>query len=315
MTYHILHIMTRGSFLSVDRGFLVCEYPDKTQNRIAIEDIRAIIAGVQGISFTNECIAKLLSHDCVILHCDNKYKPVGWSVSLDRVVRDEAFKNQIRQNKDFENNLWSILIHHKMNHQSKILDILKVGNPLKEILKDPYADEGHVARKYWLNYFAALGSPQKREHKGAEKFENIALNYSYAVISTLIYRSILIHGLLPNLGVHHCVNYKSTPLVYDLLEPLRGFADLFLYYFYVEYNLYDDDDEIEYNLKLWIKYFSQNLKDCRIHKDKKTFKFMDAIDVYVNSVTQAFIDYDVKKVWIPDIKNHYISKENKESEE
>jgi len=303
--------MNRGSFLSVDNGFLVCTMPDKQEKRIPLQDIRGIIAGIQGIGFSNECIARLLEQDSVILHCNNKYKPVGWSVSLDRVIRDECFKNQINRNTIFENELWDKLIKHKMHHQSLVLDIMNCENPLKEIITHKKVDEGHVAKKYWQHYFTGLGNPQNREHQNAQSFENIALNYSYAVIMTLVHRSILIHGLLPSLGVHHSIKYRSTPLVYDLLEPVRGFADLFLY----NYQKWNKDDFNTKNLKLWVRYFSSNLKDCKIEYKNKKVKFIDAIDVYVNSVAQAFIEYNVDPVWIPDISNHLISKDNNESEE
>ena len=50
------------------------------------------------------------------------------------------------------------------------------------------------------------------------------------------------HGLLPELGIHHLGKYNSTPLVYDLIEPYRPFVD---YYFYK----FVQDFESDYNSK------------------------------------------------------------------
>ena len=40
--------------------------------------------------------------------------------------------------------------------------------------------------------------------------------------------------LLPTLGLHHTSNYKSTPLVYDLMEPYRPFVDEIVYHLYYD---------------------------------------------------------------------------------
>jgi CRISP-associated protein Cas1 len=47
------------------------------------------------------------------------------------------------------------------------------------------------------------------------------LNYGYTVLAALCHRSLLIHGLTPALGVKHMPRYRSTPLVFDLMEPFR----------------------------------------------------------------------------------------------
>ena len=61
------------------------------------------------------------------------------------------------------------------------------------------------------------------------------------------------HGLLPELGIHHLGKYNSTPLVYDLMEPYRPFVD---YYFYK----FVQDFESDYN--------SKNLKEQYLHINK-----------------------------------------------
>jgi hypothetical protein len=63
---------------------------------------------------------------------------------------------------------------------------------------------------------------------------------------------------------------------------------------------------------------SENLKNYRLKHKSKSYKFMDAIDIYINSITQAYIDMDNKKAWIPNIKECYLHKEksgNREDEE
>lgn len=313
MSHHILHI-TQRCYLSVDRGLLICKYPDDNVNKMALSDIRAIIVIAQGVAFSNEAIARLLDKDVVIMHCGSDFKPVGWSIPFDRVIRAQAFQNQLKQEETFNNSLWKDILKQKIYNQAYILDYMEAEHSLYNLIERPLISEGNIARQYWQKFFSGIGANVLREKQGAESFENGALNYGYAVISTLVYRSIIIHGLLPNLGIHHKERYRSTPLVYDLMEPLRGFVDFNLYEFF-KHNF----DEVEQeNFSAWVKFLSENLKNYRLKHKSKSYKFMDAIDIYINSITQAYIDMDNKKAWIPNIKECYLHKEksgNREDEE
>ena len=44
MTYHILHITTPNVILYTDKGFFCCKFDDESENRLPIDDIRAIKA-------------------------------------------------------------------------------------------------------------------------------------------------------------------------------------------------------------------------------------------------------------------------------
>src|SRR5574344_331052 len=105
MSYHILHITTPNITLYCDKGFLFCKFDDESQNKIPVDDIRAIIIATHQVTFTNSCLARLLENDIIILHCNNRYKPTGWSVGFDRVIRTKAFYNQIKQDFNFDNKL------------------------------------------------------------------------------------------------------------------------------------------------------------------------------------------------------------------
>lgn len=311
MSYHILHITTRGSSLSVDRGFLVCKTPDEENKKITLDDVRAIIICTPGVSFTNECIARLLEQDSVILHCNRKYQPVGWTVPLDRIIRSKAFENQIKQDKNFENTLWKVVIRNKFKNQLYVLDEMKAESTLKNLIEKPLPNEANVSKQYWQKYFENLNEPIKREHRNAETFENSALNYGYAAVSSLIHRSVLIHGLLPSLGIHHKERYRSTPLVYDLVEPLRGFIELFLY----KYSLEQPENFDEEEIKNWAKFLADCLRQCRIENNRTTHKFIDAIDIYVNSITNAYIKFSDEEVWVPNLACHYWHADNAKNRE
>ena len=314
MSYHILHITTPNISLYCEKGFLFCRFDDDSENKIPVDDLRAIIIATHQVSFTNSCLARLLENDVVILHCNDKYKPTGWSVGLDRVIRTKAFYNQIAQNESFERELWKKLLHQKISNQSANLDLMNCEHSLEKLINRPLVSESNIAKQYWQKYFESLGKPQSREHRNAENFENICLNYGYAVFSTLIYRAVLTHGLLPNLGVHHKEKYDSTPLIYDLIEPFRAFVDFYLYKFKVNFG----GDFKKEDLKSWNKYLAFCMKNYRLEAKGLSYKIIDFVDIYVEDIVNAFIKFDCNDITMPDVKTQYLhidKHKNREYEE
>lgn len=318
MTYHVITLMTHGARLSVDRGFLVCQYPDKTQNRIALADIRALILATPKIGFSAECLARLLEQDSVILHCNNQYQAIGWTVALERVIKKEAFQNQILNNESFNQELWKLILKQKIINQINLLDKIGVKHLLnKHLADDEMPNESNIARWYWEYYFKQLGHKQTREKQNAESFENKALNYGYAVISSLIHRSILIHGLLPDLGIQHKFRYRSKPLVYDIMEPYRPFVDYILFYWTKVSLDYDkSDDDIQW--KSWVGFLMNSLRNCRLKKnhEKHSRKLIDTIDISVSSISNIFKENNPDRlkdqIWLPVFNCHYWNEQDEE---
>lgn len=315
MSYHILHITTPNCYLSVERGILFCKFDNNELKMISLQDIKAIIVVTFGVSFSNHCLSKLLENNVVILHCDNHYQPTGWSLPIERIVRTKVFYNQISRNEVFENELWKSVLKAKVLNQANTLTI--IGNKehnLIKLINRPLMSESNIARQYWNHYFSEIGNPQKREHQGAETFENGCLNYGYAVINTLIYRSIIIHGLIASLGIHHLGKYKSTPLVYDLMEPYRPFID---YYFY-KFSKECEQDYDTKDFKKWSQYIANCIKNYRLRINETSYKIIDSIDIYIEKIVDAYIKYDCSNIFLPKIEEQYLyidKQRNREYEE
>ena len=313
MSYHILHLTKQGSRVSVDKGLLFCKINDTDEiYKIALDDIRALIVTTPAVSFTNCAIAELLKRNVVIQHCDRNFKPIGWSVGLSRIVKNDVFKNQIAQNEDFTNKLWHKIVKQKALNQAFVLDLIGYsGHNLYNLINKPLMSEANIARQYWHGYFKTLSQAQKREYKNADTYENACLNYGYAILKTLIYRSILIHGLLANLGIHHKGNYKTTPLVYDLCEPFRPFIDIYLYYFSKECS-YEFENE---DCPSWTKFIASCLKNYRIKFKDNSYKIVDIIDIYIEQIAQAFSLFDCSNIYLPNIKEQYLYKDTHKNRE
>ena len=314
MSYHVLHITTPNSKLSVNSGLLFCKCGEDTK-KIALADVKAIVVATFGVYFSNNCLAKLLENDVVILHCNEKYQPTGWSLPLERIVRKKIFFNQISQNGEFEIKLWRKILQCKVTNQAKNLDLIgcKEHN-LYKLIDKPLMSEANIAKYYWQNYFVQLGRPLAREHMNAATFENACLNYGYAIIKILIYRSVIVHGMLAGLGIHHIGKYKSTPLVYDLMEVYRPFVDYYLYRF-VKTN---SESFVEEDFKEWAKFVAESIKKYRIEIGGISYKIVDSIDIFVEKIADAYLNFDSTNVFLPELDKQYLyldKHRNRENEE
>ncbi len=296
MSYHLIHILQHQSRLHIDRGCLVLKTPDGIERRAPISDILAVIVAAQGVQFSGESLSAIISNGGVILHCDHNYRPIGKTVGLHRVVHSEIFERQIGKSLTFSEKLWLQLFKTKLENQCVILDSIKVTHKLHKYLTEENPDEGNVARHYWKFYFSKFGrkAPHIREHKDAEHPVNQMLNYAYAVMGALVHRSAIAHGLNTTLGIHHKYRFRSEPLVYDLLEPLRPFCDLSLLRFKTE--------NPRKPIEEYIKFVASDLINLRIKYDAtKTLKLVNSIDRYVSSITDCFYTGVVNKPFIPRI--------------
>ncbi len=304
MSYYVIHILNHSSKLSIDRGCLVCTSPDQPERRIPKSDVLGIIVAAHGVIFTADCISNLLENNCVILHCDKKYKPIGKTVRLNQIVHNDIFGRQIERQSDFYNALWNRLWRTKVSNQAKLLDILGIKHLLWNLLNQQKYDESHLARYYWGYYFRLFKNhPKIREHRKANHPINQMLNYSYAVMNAIIHRSAIIHGLNTQLGIHHKYRFKSDPLVYDLIEPLRPICEYMLAKFHIQ--------NPQKPIQDWLKYIANNLINLRVKtKYEKTIKMLYGIDRYVSSVTNCFNTGSLKNLFLIDLSDIIIEKHN-----
>ncbi|MEW5950375.1 MAG: type II CRISPR-associated endonuclease Cas1 [Elusimicrobiota bacterium] len=298
MSYHLIHILQHHSYLSVDRGCLVLKTKE-TEKRAPINDILGVIVAARGVSFSGESLSALLKNKAVIVHCDENYRPIGKTMGLSGIVHSQIFEKQVEKDWKFCFALWQKIIRGKIENQSKVLDILGTENKLKEYLFENNLDEGNCARYYWKKYFSKFGrnKPKERERQGAEHPVNQMLNYAYAVMGAFCHREIIAHGLNPSLGIHHKYRFKSDPLLYDLMEPLRPFCDLILFNFKKENPKKD--------IKEFIKVVAENFTGLTLKILNKKIKMPKIIDRYVSSVADCFYSSFPGALYIPKIEEIY----------
>jgi len=299
----LVHILQHNSRLHKDRGCLVLDAPDGSR-WLPLADILAVVIAARGVSLSADALSALLAHGAVVVHCDEKYRPLGKTVSFAPVIRQDLFERQISLPQHFREMLWQKLVTAKIANQAAALDNLRITHQLARYLPPNPPDEGNAARQYWKLYFRQFGrlAPDTRERQGAEDPVNGMLNYGYAVLSAILHRSICAHGLNPALGVHHKYRFRSDPLVYDLFEPWRPVVDFCLWRF--------RQRNKRVLLTEWMKYAAQDFYACRlVLPDGRKVRLFSAMDYYVQSVCNTMIDGQLVRLFLPDIKEFILEKE------
>jgi len=293
MSYHVLHVLQPFCTLAKERGFIVCRGQDHSEKKLPHEDIRAVIIAARGVNLTSSFITALLETNAVILHCDENYQPCGITAPLSRVIDRAAFLRQATRPKRLNENLWHTLLRGKTVNQQRVLERKQTPSPhLQWALDADTLDEGNCAKKYWQLYFPAIGWVSTRRERREASPPNQMLNYGYAVLAALCHRSLVIHGLSPQLGVKHTTRYKADPLVYDLMEPFRPMVDLMLAEFMV-------GEDIAF--RRWARKVGQDLRARRVQHDRYSLKLMDAIDATASSMARSYAENSSKLFWVPEL--------------
>jgi CRISPR-associated protein Cas1 len=291
MSHHIIHILQHGAMLGRERGFIVCRVEDQPERKLPLEDIRAVIIAARGVSLSSSFISGLLEGDAVILHCDERYQPCGITAPLARIVDLRAFEHQTARPVRLNSRLWHKLIRGKTINQERVLEHRNIQCPhLLVAANQKEIDEANCARRYWQLYFPAIGWTGSKRDRKENTPPNQMLNYGYAVLAALCHRSLVVHGLIPQLGVHHKPRYRSDPLVYDLMEPFRPAVELLLAEFLLQPDV---------TMKAWAKKVGTELRDRRIEYRDHSLKMMDAIDASASSLARAYAEQSAEPFWVP----------------
>jgi CRISPR-associated protein Cas1 len=291
MSYHVLHVLQPFCTLAKERGFIVCRAQDHSEKNLPHEDVRAVVIAARGVNMSSSFVSAILESNAVILHCNDSYQPCGITTALPRVVDRTAFLRQATRPKRLNEGLWQTLLRGKTVNQQRVLEHHDRPSPhLAYALESDHFDEGNCAKKYWQLYFPAIGWVSTRRERKEDSPPNKMLNYGYAVLTALCHRSLLIHGLSPQLGVKHTTRYKSDPLVYDLMEPFRPMVDLMLAEFMVGEDV---------SFRAWARKVGQELRDRRVHHDRYSMKLMDSIDTSASSMARSYAENTAKSFWVP----------------
>lgn len=198
---------------------------------IPIEDIGVVVLDHQRITITQGAMNALIENRAALVTCDKKRMPIGLILPLEgNTIQCERIRQQLESSLPLRKQLWQQTVKAKIENQAAIL-AKYTNKPVTNLCvmaknvrsADPDNFEAQAAVYYWKNFL--VDQPDfVRSREGSPP--NNLLNYGYAILRSVVARSLVISGLLPVYGIHHHNKYNPYGLADDIMEPYRPYVDM-----------------------------------------------------------------------------------------
>jgi len=243
------------TYLSLKDNQLVVKIKQDEVKTIPIEDVGYVILDNRQITITQGVVAALLENNCAVVTCDAKHLPTGLVLPLSgNTLQSERFQSQIEASLPLKKQLWQQTIQQKILNQAAVLR-LKLGLETKNMIAwansvrsgDSDNREAVAAAYYWKEVLPDVPG-FTRDREGVSP--NNMLNYGYAILRTVVARSLVCSGLLPTLGIFHHNRYNAYCLADDIMEPYRPIVDKLVLNIVEETGAYPEDLDKDIKVKL-----------------------------------------------------------------
>lgn len=230
MTYR--HIVIRkGAKLSTRYEQLLIKQDNEVS--IPLEDIATITLEDPAITVTHALLSKCTEYHVEIIVCDRKRMPSGILQPFNRHSRQQTvLEMQLGLHKPFKKRIWQKIVVRKIENQARCLELLHFGEEAEKLYAisrsvesgDRTNREAYAAKLYFEQLFG-LGFSRRTDN-----IYNIALNYGYSIMRSLVARSLVRYGFTPSLGIFHDSQTNAFNLADDFIEVLRPFVDVTVRY-------------------------------------------------------------------------------------
>lgn len=284
-------ILTQNAKISLRLNHLVVK-TDQVKT-VALEEISVLIIENPNIVMTGHLLNALSQYKITTIICNEQHLPHSQLNLIYGHFRQPAIiKEQINWPNERKELLWQKIIKQKISNQKQVLQRFYPNEDYSNFDKyiayvepgDITNREGHAAKVYFNELFG------KEFIRGADTVNNWALNYGYALLSSLITRIIITKGLLTELGIHHRNQYNSYNLSSDLMEVYRPFVDDL-----VKSNIVNEFGKDE--RRVLIEIFNQKI----IIRGKKQY-LANSIHIFVDSVIKYLTSEKETAIHFPLIK-------------
>lgn len=230
MIGRIVEVADDRRHLFMNRGFMVVKDTESSKElgQVPLDDIAAVIANAQGLSYTNNLLVALAERGAPFVLCAANHNAVGMLLPIEgNFEQSKRIEAQIAASLPTHKRMWAAVVRSKLEQQAAALEAAGAPTaPLTALAAkvrsgDPENMEAQGARRYWGLLF---GDGFRRDQQGGGL--NGLLNYGYTVMRATMARAIIAAGLHPSIGLHHSHDNNAMRLVDDLMEPFRPVVDL-----------------------------------------------------------------------------------------
>ena len=222
-------VVNKNCKLSYKNDYLIIR--SEELQMIHLSEISTIIVENGMVSITSYLINELAQQKIKIIFCDEKHNP-----SCEMMPYYGSFNtskkvaNQAKWKKDIKQKAWQQIVKYKIHNQAMLLKNLEIKGYEKLLefeeqveLDDKTNREGHAAKVYFNLLFGMDFSRDKEDNT------NIALDYGYSIILSMLNREIVSKGYITQLGLNHKNEFNQFNLSCDLMEIFRPLIDEIVY--------------------------------------------------------------------------------------
>lgn len=224
----IIEVSSDGCLIRTTHHQLVIEQHGEVIGTVPIEDMAALSIDNPSAIITHAAIRELAKQGVILVSSDERHQPVGMLLPLHaHTTQTERFAAQANLRPTRHRAMWKTVVRAKIRAQARTLKqctgsdggLLALSNRVRS--GDQGNLEAQAARRYWQRLFTA--SDFRRDVDAED--QNRYLNYGYAILRSLVARTLCAAGLHPSIGIHHRNRYNPFCLADDIMEPYRPTID------------------------------------------------------------------------------------------
>lgn len=197
---------------------------------IPLEDIDTLTIDNPAVTLTVKLVNELARHNIATIVCDEKHLPCSNLIPISQHSRQAKITNaQINMSQPLRKQLWQRIVKQKIANQAEVLrrfgysDEAAQLDKLAFLVKSGDSDNREsIAARIYFN--ALLDDSTRRK----PTWYNSALNYGYAIVRSIVARSLVERGLVPAYGLFHHNELNNFNLADDIIEPYRAVVDLYI---------------------------------------------------------------------------------------
>ena len=222
-------VVNKNCKLSYKNDYLIIRNEDLKM--IHLSEINTIIIENGMASITSYLINELSNKKIKLIICDEKHNP-----SCEMMPYYGAFNtskkvmNQSKWKKDKKDKVWQYLIKYKIHNQAMLLKKLEIAGYEKILryeeqveIADKTNREGHAAKVYFNLLYGMDFNRNDIDNT------NIALDYGYTILLSLMNREVVSKGYITQIGINHKNEFNQFNLSCDLMEIYRPLIDEIVY--------------------------------------------------------------------------------------
>ena len=197
---------------------------------IPLEDINCIMIEHLQTTLTTYLLSAFSDYGIAVYFCDTRHIPNGVLLPIAHHSRHfKMLKQQLALSKPAQKRLWQQIIVMKIQNQAACLELLQKdgAKELRVLAKQVQSgDRTNCEAQAAALYFPKL--VHETFTRRSDTYLNALLDYGYALIRSLIARTIIMYGYEPSIGLFHHSELNSYNLADDLFEPFRPLVDYYV---------------------------------------------------------------------------------------